>query len=857
MMKRVLLGCLLALLLSPAGHAEEAALHAVPSAAANPAERAAGHNATVPAPQGNATLPVEQAATTGPQGDQSVHQLDSVEVEAEKVQSGSATIKGRELRSLPSHSGSITEALKGMSNVQFSNEETSGLTAGEIRPPRVSIAGAKPYENNFLIDGMSVTNTLNPGGLAANDSAAYNDMTVSGADQTIFYDSSLVESVTVHTSNVPAKYGSFVGGVVSAELVDPRKDKWHGTVSGKHTRSKWFELRGVDQSSETADNQPRFTINTMHASADGPVTDNAALLVSYSQKHSTIPLKINENDGSYKDKNQYRINENYFSKLTVTPDEDLKLSVDFTYAPYSEKRWRSAWPGSDWYIENEAYRFAAKAELATDLGDWTAKTAYSQNGWSRDSSNNYRSQSTGAGIPVADRVARGGVGDALTETRSIDAGLDFDLTEFETDFLLWRISTGLAVNNTTTDMWNQEAELSVYNLPANGRWIKTDTSYAEHSQSATLNTLGYYAQTEIQWDRFTLTPGFRVDYDDFSYNTDIAHRLKAELDTMGDGTVRLVAGYNRYYGSQLRAYAFDRYRPSLTRQERLNADMVTTTVTFTQGTDRSYQSAGIKTPYSDEITGGVLGTVLGLDYSVEVVQREHKDQIISKTRGNNLYELTNDGKSEYEGITVSLGRSFETEHLGSHTLKLGATQSKTKTFNGAYNSEIAVNTITNGFKYDYDKVYYNGEVINRADLPAEDYNAPLVLTLSWLGSFYEDRFRVNSVSRWKDSSSGLSTDSRRAAATPHGTTATNPATSSSQWVAPDGVNYYNAYKMGVISGGFVTDASFEFDALKEEQYTVTLLLDVLNVFSESTETSVTEGQVSRGRSVFAGIRCEF
>jgi len=190
----------------------------------------------------NASVPVAPELPTLPadvQEDQ-IYQFDPVSVVAEKPQAGKATIEGQELQTLPSHTGSITEAIKGFSNVQFSNEDTSSLTGGEIRPPRVSIAGAKPYENNFLIDGMSVTNTLNPSGLDADgESIAPNDLHVNGGDQTIFYDSSLVDTVTVYTSNVPAKYGGFVGGVVGAELVDPRIDRWHAVFSGGHSRTNY------------------------------------------------------------------------------------------------------------------------------------------------------------------------------------------------------------------------------------------------------------------------------------------------------------------------------------------------------------------------------------------------------------------------------------------------------------------------------------------------------------------------------------------------------------------------------------------------------------------------------------------
>ncbi len=119
-----------------------------------------------------------------------LHILSPVVVHATSIESGVTTIEGADLELMPSASGSLSEALKGMSQIQYDYQRQSSLTVGEIAPPRISISGANPYENNFMIDGMSVTNTLNPSGL--NDVRSATNLTVGGGDTTIFYDTSLV-----------------------------------------------------------------------------------------------------------------------------------------------------------------------------------------------------------------------------------------------------------------------------------------------------------------------------------------------------------------------------------------------------------------------------------------------------------------------------------------------------------------------------------------------------------------------------------------------------------------------------------------------------------------------------------------
>jgi len=775
----------------------------------------------------------------------SLYRLDAVNVLAERRVAGKATIEGDELQSMPSRTGSVTEALKVLPSVQFSNEESGSLTMGEVRPPRVSISGAKPYENNFLVDGLSVSNTLDPSGLGKyGDSPSWTNLDVGGADQTVFHDTHLLETVTVYTSNVPVKYGNFIGGVVDAETKLPRMDRWHALVEGRHTRSEWYDLRGVDEASDSADNQPRFRTNSLRTSVDGPVTDSLALLFAYSGKWSDIPLRYEEDDG-FSDRFQHRTNENFFAKALLEPASHLTVTLDATYAPYSEARWRPSWADSDWAVENEASRLGGSAKVKADWGTLTGRAAYARSGFSRDSKSN---------VWYSDTVTNeqsGGVGDAISKNRNLDAGLELELPELVSGDVFWRISTGFDIANVTTNLWNEAARVEGLTTKS-----KTTIDYLEYDQTNTLNTIGYYLQTEVEWGRLTLTPGMRLDYDDYSFNRNVAPRFKAEFDTMGDGALTLVAGASRYYGGQLRAYAFDRYRPNYTT----TINRTTGRQQLTVGNDRDYEAKGLETPHSDELMGGLVGSAAGFDYSLELVHRDHRDQLVSKTEDKETYKLTNDGKSTFDGATASLGRTFETESFGSHTVTLGVTKSRLKTFDGAYDGDQNVNLVAGGHPYDYDRVYYEGELINRSDMPADDFNAPTVVTLGWLGSFYGDRLRLDCISRWRDSTTGLVTDKRVAADTPYGTTASKPTSESFQWLNAEG-GYNDAYRAGVISGGLITDISLEFDVLKEELMTLSLLLDVFNVFNSNPHTGVADaaglqGFVS-GRGYYAGVRCEF
>jgi hypothetical protein len=790
--------------------------------------------------------------------------LETIHVRAQSETTGTTTLDQNRLRALPNHTGSVTGALTSVPEIQFSNTERSSLTGGEIRPPRISISGAKPYENSFLVDGIGNSNVLNPSGLGAEDNnagASFNDLTVHGADQNLFYDIGLVESVTVYSSNIPARYSGFTGGVVEAELRDPRSDKWGVTLSGKYTKDAWYDMRDVDAESESPDNQPEFSIYSINAVAEGPLSENTSLMTGFSRRHSDIPLirreRIASREYASYDDTQFRTNENYFAKLVTTPTENVNLTFDLTYAPYHELRWREAWADSDWEIYNDAFRLSAHADILTSAGIVSAKTAYSQNGYSRDTATSYRySRSDYSGSDEGEQY--GGVGDATTENQSIDLKLHFESNELKHP-VLKRVATGLDINSTTTDMWNEAATSEVI-VETGTRITHTVTEYEEHDQSKSLKTLGFYAEGDMVWGRLVFSPGFRADYDSFTENLDIAPRLKAEFDTFDNGTLRLVAGYNRYYGTSLRAYAFDRFRPYINNQWRTDKPDGTPqhVIIDKTGPDKSYMARGLDTPYSDEIMGGIFGQAGPVGYSIEAVHRDHRKQLLSRSEkiGSDYnYWMTNDGEGSFDGISASLSWNFDTGSWGNHTFRLGAAKSWIETFNGGYDDNAY--TTSYGIERDYFMVFYNGELMPRSEMPADNFNSPLVLTLTWQANFMNDKLRFYSVNRWRDDAEGLKMDQKVNSDTPYGTTSGSETRESSAWMSESGAYYHDAYAYGKIKGGIMSDLSMELDVVSSPSLTTTVLFDVTNVFNSRPGTSATEGGSARGRGFYLGMRLGF
>lgn len=773
-----------------------------------------------------------------------VHTLSPVIVHATSLTAGKATIGGAELEMLPSATGSITEALKGMAQIQYDYQRQSSLTVGEIDPPRISISGAKPYENNFMIDGMSVTNTLNPSGLDDRRTAV--ELVVGGGDTAIFYDTSLIAAVQVYSSDIPAAYGGFVGGVVDATLREPLFERWRFSLGGRYTHDSWFDLRNEDTASRTPDNQPRFRIYRAGLSAEGPVNDYAALLLSYTRHKSSIPLTRLTADGIIYTDSQQRSNENYFARLSLQPHNELKVNLDLTYAPYAVLRWDPTFRDSEWTIENRSWRFATQVDYFLASGVLTGKVAAAQHGFSRDSKNNFRY------FGPDDKY--GGLGDARNRSRDANASISFLSTDLDMPAGHFNYATGVEYGYKHIDMWNEG--LMMLSVTATRKTIQT---YEEISQSRHNSNLGGYGQVEMSWHKLLVRPGVRIDYDRFSGNSDISPRFKTEYDLFGNNALRLGFGLNRYYGQHLSAYAFRRHRPINTQIYDIQPDGTEIPRNPTVSATRSFSSDGLATPYSDEMTGTMSGSVLGFEYAFSAIRRKHQKQLISKSPDGLAYVLTNDGKSEYRGVSGSLARAFTTDHFGRHRVSLSATKSKTSSVTGYYDADVRENLVIQGYALTYDMVFYQEKLVPRADLPAENYNAPLIAAVTINSSFCADRLRLMSVVRWRDSGKGLVPDRRISADTPYGTTSGSSTAASNFWINPDG-GYSQAYTTGKISGGATTDISVELDLYRGNERTFTLVGDVLNVFNGRVETGqALDGTkiVNHGRGFYLGFQMVF
>lgn len=785
---------------------------------------------------------------------------------------GTTMISNEYIQSAPAANHTITDLLRGKSYVQFDQTSLSSATGGEITPPKVSIFGSKHYENNFMLNGVSNNNEINPGGSELSNS----DMSgqPSGEAQSLFIDTSLVDTATVYTTNVSAEYGDFLGGVVDAKLKDAVKDAWHGSISARYTEDSWAKFHLTEEQKEdaetttTAELQPEFTKKEYTISLNGPLTEHLGLMLSYAKKESTIPLwssyVVSDGNGGYtREKiNQYRESENFLVKLNTIDYDDFKASLTAIYAPYTQSKYIANFKNSDYDIEGGGYTLIYDMENDFGFAKWKNTLSYQMYEVSRDSSSNinygWRNNYAGANFDwrlstSSTTSSEGGFDDYEQKKQTYGWKSVLEVEPFKTAELEHAIkvgyeakyalveaeregytsySTSYAVANTSVVGDKEDGILTgsqYFSRKVTGMAQEREVDYASYA---------IFLEDSVKIERFTIRPGLRVSTETITDNIDPAWRLFVNADVLNNHVLNIYGGSNRYYGGQILSYAT--HMPIKT----YTSTRTSATAAWVDGTVSSnvpYGLGDLQTPYSDEYNVGTSLNVSDTLFSIDYVNRAYKDQIRSKTISTSptYKEYTNAGETDYWGLTFAISKDYQLGSLGKHSSKISATRSINRS-----NSFDPLSAFSDDESNTYSTTYitYNGSLMPIEDAPANDFNRPWVVAYTHSADFY-DWLNVTGVLRYQASAKGMLYDG-------YGLT------------DPDGLVTY-AYEDKEYKATFNMDLSTSITTKIDGQKLI-FGIDIFNLFNRQNDTSTAYGsstsstvKYSMGRQFYANIRYEF
>lgn len=277
---------------------------------------------------------------------------------------GNTHYTSESIERLPTGNGNISDLLRTNPAVRMDSTQSTSLNQGDIRPEKSSIHGASPYQNAYLIDGISATNNLNP----ANESDASSATNISGMSQGYYLDVSLLDNVTLYDSFVPVEFGRFNGGVIDAKIKRFNTDDSNVKLGYRTTRSDWLTSH-IDENNKSAFNQgssgstyysPDFKKNFYTLSFNQELADNFGVTAGLSRRQSDIiRADYVSNDGIVAGRAQYKnVIDTALSKFTWFASDRFTHDLTLKYTGSSRDYNTSTFPESDREMGNKSYGLA-------------------------------------------------------------------------------------------------------------------------------------------------------------------------------------------------------------------------------------------------------------------------------------------------------------------------------------------------------------------------------------------------------------------------------------------------------------------------------------------------------------------
>lgn len=678
-----------------------------------------------------------------------LYSLDAIIVEDEQisVEEGRMLIGRDRFESAPGVTRDTNEVFRTIPGVQFSDSSRSSDQGGEIVPDQITISGGRAYDNAMLIDGMSTSSVLDP-------DVGDNPFTISqlpGHAQNIFLSPDLIESIDVYTSNIPAKFGGFAGGVIDTRLRFPEFRPW-GRIKYWTTRSEWTSLHSEDpdfHSSTSQAMEPLFSRNNYDMSLNLPITDVDALLAIFSMHESYIPLEIENNP--HKENRQLL---NLALKYGHEFEDGGNGFLSLLHAPYESVSYKNKYLDGESLINTAPWHIQAGRDWKLDWGAVQYRLGYMENQISREADADLKgwlNRGTKTWGGIGEKFSyEGGFGDIEQSQSDLSSAIDIQMRSVRMFGIDHLVGLGFAWDS-LQGQYARTEQTSVYYSPVastkvvdptgsytdsekGSQYFSKRSVYEVDSSDAALNQLAIYFDDTMKLWRFSFRPGIRVSFDDFQDNLNFAPRLMASYDLFADSNTVLIGGLNRYYGQNLLAYKLREGRLELRRDTRtmdksgrVYPSVGATSGYWQLGTDgtSNYKFSKLDTPYSDEAVVGFdqhlywEGIDLG-NFSLRLINRWYRDEFARDRfiddAGKILYVMNNNGKTRYKGVTGSWKKSWE-----KHALEIGCTVQETTTTNESYDDPLDDEALEQ-------QVWYDGGLVDKSTLPRTNFNRP------WLGS---------------------------------------------------------------------------------------------------------------------------
>lgn len=589
--------------------------------------------------------------------------MPEVHVQAERIEA--RTYDRAEMDATPAGNRDLTSLIANHPAVRTNPAESNG-NRGSLAPESFSIHGESPYQNQFLIDGISGTNVINP---QESDLSPAVDV-VPGFSQAYNIDTDLLEQVQVYDNRIPVEFGRFQGGVVDARIKTP-------TGSNRFSLKRSFNSSNLTQQQmpeqledEWTNGEPgyasRWKKHFTSVQGDIKVTEDSAALISFSRRESLIQRQAKQLDLSVANpaaadavlvqQEEKDSVDNLLAKLHTRWGGGTESSLLLKYADRKEDLVSNSNANSSWTNRQKAMGLSFDISHAFDGGKWTSSLGVDQLDSRRESdSNEYITQQfmrTATAVNSALTYIYGGLGNASLDQRQYTAKTRLDLDVIATGAVRHKMYVGADLQSIDAS-FERDADVNFYTYRRllNGTQnLYTHHTYRAGTVDVGYNSIGLYASDTMQLGNWAWTIAARVDRENFLKNTNVSPWTRLDWDVWGNDQTKLGIGWSRYFGMDMLGYALEQGKDKL-----LYRHITSGVAVNNSGTVVSRSFDGLKTPHSDEwALNWIQKLTPSLEANFSYVNRASRDELSQSGTEAKGYVYTNDNSARTKTAALSV-----------------------------------------------------------------------------------------------------------------------------------------------------------------------------------------------------------
>ncbi|OZI70723.1 TonB-dependent receptor plug domain-containing protein [Bordetella genomosp. 12] len=631
-----------------------------------------------------------------------------------------------EIRATPASNRDLSTLLSTLPSVRQDNAAADSADRGSLDVADISFHGASPYQNLFLINGVTATNQVDP----ANKDRLLGS--VPSNPQAYFLDTALLGEVRVFDSGIPVEYGAFTGGVVDASLRRPSGGN-HIEAGYRWNSSNLTRQRVPDYDLEKwTQGEPGFSPTWRKrfytVTTDLSLGENSGAILGVSRRESRIGryrlgamdnLDLIERD-NYAD----RV-DNILADFSHTLDARTVFDLNVKHANRREHLVSIESRDTDWRNQHLAHGVDLGLEHGSRLGQWSLRAGLDDFNSRQNSVHNaFVQHEFEDGRPD---FSSGGYGKSERGQRNLTFNTRLDLEPWQASG--WQASpyVGVQIEHARA-RFKRYREAYSYRAVQLIDGTEEQSSKVRHKPGSVAlqhTQLGLYASNDLRWQRWNLMTGVRYDRDNYLKQRHLAPRSRLDWDALGDGNTVLSAGWSRYFGAQALKIAM---AEEFSRLSEAILDVFGNPVQDSLATRVDYD--GLRSPYDDEWAFSLTQKAFGLQGVLSFVQRNGRDQVLRRGDSYNGYRYTNEGRSRTRdwSLTISNETPWRVmQTLWQASLSWGYQKSQR-------NARLAEGYEATPLERDV-YVIYRGKRIRASELPPGDFNLPHKVSLDLHGQW--------------------------------------------------------------------------------------------------------------------------